>query len=220
MLGHERIKAYGLVASALMAVTLTFSVKALDSLSIQVEPLHYEVISDEEIHTYFQEKEQTKNLSVNGNVEVVEVGQLTKELPQESVKVNEFTQEEAKLFMKMAQAEAGNQGIDGMWLVMSVALNRVRSENYPDNITDVINQKACKKNGSVVYQFSSVADGRIEDQTILSYEVHEALAKIERGDVAEEIIGFEVKSSNDLDRYFDYAFTYKDHKFYTERKEK
>lgn len=186
----------------------------------QTEVLIYEEITDEEIQTYFQKAEQKENLAVNGNVEVVEVGQLTKELPQESVKVNEFTQEEAKLLMKMAQAEAGNQGTDGMWLVMSVALNRVRSENYPDNITDVIYQKACKKNGSVVYQFSSVADGRIEDQMILSYEVHEALAKIERGDVVEEIIGFEVKSSDDLDRYFNYAFAYKDHKFYTEREEK
>lgn len=165
MLGHERIKAYGLVASALMAVTLTFSVKALDSLSIQVEPLHYEAISDEEIQTYFQEKEQTKNLSVNGFVQECIQGTIEK-----AEEVNEFTYEESQLLMHLAEAEAGNQGEDGMWLVMSVVMNRVNDPDWPDNITDVIYQKN---------QFSPVSDGRL-NKVELSKEVHTALARIEK----------------------------------------
>lgn len=203
MLGHERIKAYGLVASALMAVTLTFSVKALDSLSIQVEPLTYEVISDEEIHTYFQEKEQTKNLLVNGFVQECIQGTIEKA----ESKVNEFTYEESQLLMHLAEAEAGNQGEDGMWLVMSVVMNRVNDPDWPDNITDVIYQKN---------QFSPVSDGRL-NKVELSKEVHTALARIEKGEVAPEIIGFEVKDSNELEKYFRAVFGYRDHVFYVKK---
>lgn len=204
MLGHERIKAYGLVASALMAVTLTFSVKALDSLSIQVEPLTYEAIGkNEKIHTYFQKEEQTKNLSVNGIVQECIQGTVEKA----ESKVNEFTYEESQLLMHLAEAEAGNQGEDGMWLVMSVVMNRVNDPEWPDNITDVIYQKN---------QFSPVSDGRL-NKVELSTEVHTALARIEKGEVAPEIIGFEVKDSNELEKYFRAVFGYRDHVFYIKK---
>lgn len=204
MLGHERIKAYGLVASALMAVTLTFSVKALDSLSIQVEPLTYEAIGEnEKIHTYFQKEEQTKNLSVNGIVQECIQGTIEKA----ESKVNEFTYEESQLLMHLAEAEAGNQGEDGMWLVMSVVMNRVNDPEWPDNITDVIYQKN---------QFSPVSDGRL-NKVELSTEVHTALARIEKGEVAPEIIGFEVKDSNELEKYFRAVFGYRDHVFYIKK---
>ena len=204
MLGHERIKAYGLVASALMAVTLTFSVKALDSLSIQVEPLTYEAIGDEKIQTNFQKKESTENLSVNGIVQECIQGTIEKA----ESKVNEFTYEESQLLMHLAEAEAGNQGEDGMWLVMSVVMNRVNDSEWPDNITDVIYQKN---------QFSPVSDGRL-NKVELSTEVHTALARIEKGEVAPEIIGFEVKDSNELEEYFRAVFGYRDHVFYVKKK--
>lgn len=164
----------------------------------------------EEIQTVIKEAEQTEDLPVNG---------IISEREQETVEREtvELTFEEAQLLMKLAQAEAGNQGPDGMWLVMSVVLNRVRDEIFPSSITDVIYQKARTKKGNIVHQFSSVADKRIEEQTVLSKEVHEALAKIESGDVAAEIIAFEVKDSTALDKYFNYAFTYKDHRFYTKK---
>lgn len=204
MLGHERIKAYGLVASALMAVTLTFSVKALDSLSIQVEPLTYEAIGDEKIQTNFQKKESTENLSVNGIVQECIQGTIEKA----ESKVNEFTYEESQLLMHLAEAEAGNQGEDGMWLVMSVVMNRVNDPEWPDNITDVIYQKN---------QFSPVSDGRL-NKVELSTEVHTALARIEKGEVAPEIIGFEVKDSNELEEYFRAVFGYRDHVFYVKKR--
>lgn len=203
MLGHERIKAYGLVASALMAVTLTFSVKALDSLSIQVEPLTYEAIGNEKIHTYFQKEEQTKNLSVNGIVQEC----IQETIEKTESKVNEFTYEESQLLMHLAQAEAGDQGEDGMWLVMSVVMNRVNDPEWPDNITDVIYQK---------YQFGPVADGRL-NKVELSTEVHTALARIEKGEIAPEIIGFEVKDSSELEKYFRAVFGYRDHVFYIKK---
>ena len=46
-----------------------------------------------------------------------------------------------ELLQKIAVSEAGNQGPDGMWLVMCVVMNRVESEDFPDTISEVINQK-------------------------------------------------------------------------------
>lgn len=175
----------------------------------KTEVLIYEEITDEEIQTHIKETEQKKDIPVNGIIETTEAGQPSEELPQERVKVNEFTLDEATLLMRIAQAEGGTQGADGMWLIMSVVLNRVNSPDYPDNIHDVVYQP---------YQFSSLLDGNFDNTVVLKAEAHEALARIEQGDVAPMIIGFERKPSNTLEKYFDYAFSYKDHNFYVPKK--
>lgn len=118
------------------------------------------------------------------------------------IKVNEFSYEEARLLMGIAQAEAGNQGTDGMWLVMSCVYNRVHSDAFPDSYYSVIYQP---------HQFYSKGIGKTE----ISTECHEALAKIEMGFVAPEIVAFEKTTSQTLDQYFSSAFEYRDHKFYT-----
>ena len=118
---------------------------------------------------------------------------------------NEFTYEEAQLLMGIAQAEAGNQGTDGMWLVMSVVLNRVKSPEFPDSIKAVIYQES---------QFYAKGIGKTE----ISPECHEALARIERGDVAPQIIAFEKTTNRTLEKYFSSAFGYRDHQFYTLKK--
>ena len=118
------------------------------------------------------------------------------------IKVNEFTYEDAQLLMGIATAEAGNQGADGMWLIMSVVLNRVENPEFPDNIHDVVYQKS---------QFYARGIGKTE----ITPECHEALARIEMGEVAPEIVAFEKTTSKTLDQYFCSAFEYRDHKFYT-----
>lgn len=121
------------------------------------------------------------------------------------VDCNEFTYEEAQLLMGIAQAEAGNQGPDGMWLVMSVVLNRVNNPEFPNNIHDVIYAEN---------QFYAEGIGKTE----ISPECHEALARIERGDVAPQIIAFEKTTNRTLEKYFSSAFGYRDHVFYTLKK--
>lgn len=168
----------------------------------------WEEIPHEETETYIQEKRETEDLSVNGNVQVEEMGQCPESISQSSGQV--MTDAEKKMLMKVAQAEAGNQGIDGMWLVMSVVMNRVGSRSFPDSIEEVIFQKGA---------FSSVTDGRYEEQVILSYEVTEALGMILDGEVAESIVAFEIKDSDVLEKWFEYAFTFRDHNFYTEKEQ-
>ena len=121
------------------------------------------------------------------------------------IKVNEFTYEEAQLLMKVAQAEAGNQGTDGMWLVMSVIYNRRASDQFGDSIKKVV---------YAPHQFATVSNGAI-NRVEISPECHEALARIECGEVAPEIIGFETTDNTTLDKYFCSAFSYRDHQFYT-----
>jgi len=193
----------------------------LSGISLQETPDEktttlWEEIPIEEVHTYISQEGKAKDLGLDEPIQEVETGEVKKDAPAAG-QVTEFTYEEAQLLMRMAQAEAGNQGIDGMWLVMSVAINRIKSKNFPDNITDVIYQNATTKNGTVIYQFSSVADGRIDEQVVLSSEVHEALAMIEYGEIQEKIIAFEIKDSTALDEYFEYVFTFRDHRFYVEK---
>ena len=122
-------------------------------------------------------------------------------------KAIEVSYEEAQVMLRSAQAEAGNQGIEGMWLVMCVEYNRKLSDTFPDDIVSVVYQP---------HQFSSVTNGSI-DRVEVSPECHLALARLESGDVTPGIIGFETINSEELDKYFDRAFEYRGHRFYTEK---
>lgn len=114
-----------------------------------------------------------------------------------------FTEEERDLLKRIATAEAGNQGEEGMWLVMSVVLNRVKMDPWPDTIKAVLTQS---------HQFTSIK-GSYE----YSEECERAFERVNAGDIAPQIIAFETKDSDVLDRYFWAAFTYKDHRFYTKK---
>ena len=162
----------------------------------------------EEVQTYIRQTEQEESIPESEPVQEYEAGELTEDSQTAAGQVNELTYEEAQLLMRIAEAEAGNQGEEGMWLVMSVVLNRVNSSEFPNSICEVIYQP---------HQFSSVSDGHFEKVEVFSSEVHEALARIEEGEVAPEIVGFEVTSSDELDKYFASAFEYRGHRFYTER---
>lgn len=121
----------------------------------------------------------------------------------------EFTYEDAQMLMRIAEAEAGGEGVNGMALVMAVVLNRVNDSDYPDSIEGVIFQKN---------QFQPIADGRYYEVEI-STNAHLALAEIESGKpFDEQIIGFEITSNgNTLKRYFDYAYTVGGHDFYIKK---
>lgn len=117
--------------------------------------------------------------------------------------VQMFTEEERDLLKKIAMAEAGNQGEEGMWLVMSVVLNRVSMDPWPDTIKSVLEEP---------YQFAS-----IKGQFEYTEECERAFERVNAGDIAPQIIAFETKNSDKLDKYFWPAFTYRDHIFYTKK---
>lgn len=77
---------------------------------------------------------------------------------------------ELDIFARAIEAEAGNQGLYGKQLVADVILNRVKSGDFPDTITDVI----MDRNAKGTYQFSVVHDGRINTVTPTE-ETYEAI---------------------------------------------
>ena len=158
----------------------------------------------EEVSTIITKEKQAGNLSEPKSYPISKTDCITKE----EIKENTLSWEDEVLLMRIAQAEAGNQGPQGMWLVMSVVMNRVAAEEYPDTIEGVILQP---------HQFSSVDDGHFDDQVVLGQEAFEALERIEQGDIAPELVAFENINSNVLDQYYWEAFTYRDHRFYTRK---
>lgn len=195
----RRLKAAGFLLLLMAAV---FHQSPTENKSIWEE-----IPENEKAETYFQETGETEDIPVNADIQIEETGQSAESISQSSGQVTELSIEDADMLLKVAQAEAGNQGQDGMWLVMCVVLNRVNSPDYPDTVGGVIYQE---------HQFATVSNGAI-DIAEPSPECHLALARIEKGDIAPEIIGFETTDSNALDKYFCEAFTYKDHKFYTKK---
>lgn len=123
----------------------------------------------------------------------------------------DLTQEDAWRLMKIAQAEAGTEGMKGQLLVMTVVINRLCSSDFPNTIAEVISQES---------QFETYWNGMytITEPTVDS---HLALAQLESNkDLDKTIIGFETVTNGDaLLKYFDYKFTYKNHNFYTLKKD-
>lgn len=72
-----------------------------------------------------------------------------------------------ELVAQVAMAEAGDQGLDGIRLVVDVILNRVDSDRFPDTIEEVIYQKS---------QFSVMWNGAFEKAGwYICDEVYEAI---------------------------------------------
>lgn len=65
---------------------------------------------------------------------------------------------ELDLFARCVESEAGDQGLYGKQLVADVILNRVKSPDFPDTISDVILHRG--KNGT--WQFSVAGNGAME----------------------------------------------------------
>lgn|GEM_PF-4886725 len=118
-----------------------------------------------------------------------------------------MTREDRDLMMKVATAEGEDQGEDGMWLILSVIMNRVEDPDYPDNIHDVIYQP---------YQFTSILDKRAEEaEPTEACEM--AMVRIEEGEIAPEIIAFDLKDAGILENYFEPVFDYRDHRFFVKK---
>lgn len=117
-------------------------------------------------------------------------------------------------FMKIVEAEAGTQGLQGKILVANVILNRVLSSN--SSVENVVYARS--SNG--VYQFQPVANGKIHN-VIISEEtqraVNLALSGMDFSKGAKYFMN-PVYSDPESIKWFNesltYLFTYKEHSFY------
>lgn len=127
-----------------------------------------------------------------------------------------MSDEDYDTLLRIVEAEAGSEDIKGRVLVANVITNRVKSEDFPNTVTEVV-----WDNSDGVPQFSPTYDGRINEVAV-SDETREAVKQALKGtDYSEGALFFIQKSAaeehnvkwfeKDLKRLFKYGV----HEFYT-----
>lgn len=117
-----------------------------------------------------------------------------------------YTDEESQMLLKIAMAEAEDQGVIGKALVMNVVHNRMMSDKFPSSIEEVIFQEN---------QFTPILDGRYFD-AIPDSECYEALEMVlnywdgSNGALYFEVTAEDTWHSNNLE----FLFAYGDMSFY------
>ena len=127
-----------------------------------------------------------------------------------------MSDEDYDTLLRIVEAEAGSEDIKGRVLVANVIMNRVKSEDFPNTVTEVV-----WDNSDGVPQFSPTYDRRINEVAV-SDETREAVKQALKGtDYSEGALFFIQKSAaeehnvkwfeKDLKRLFKYGV----HEFYT-----
>lgn len=128
----------------------------------------------------------------------------------------DVSEKDLDTLMKIVEAEAGGEDRKGKLLVANVVINRVRNKKFPNNVTDVVYQKAQN-----VTQFSPVSNGRIDEVTI-SEETKEVVYSALRGeDISGGALFFMARkyavpeNAAWFDSQLTYLFSYGGHDFYS-----
>lgn len=128
----------------------------------------------------------------------------------------ELSEADYEALLKIVQAEAGNQDETGKMLVAGVVLNRVKDDNFPDTVTEVVMQQ---ENG--IYQFSPVANGSYYRVKVSSETVEAVERVLEGEDITEGALYFAARKYADPEKmkWFDNSleklFSYGGHEFFT-----
>lgn len=88
----------------------------------------------------------------------------------------DVSEQDLDTLMRIVEAEAGGEDRTGKLLVANVVINRVKNKKFPNNVTDVVYQKAQN-----VTQFSPVSNGKINEVTV-SDETKEVVYSALRGE--------------------------------------
>lgn len=131
------------------------------------------------------------------------------EEPETEIETVSLTQEEQKILLQVAMAEAEGESTTGKAMVMAVVLNRVRSDEFPDSNTveDVVLQKN---------QFAVTKSGGRYYTVVPNEDCYTALEMILSGwDESCGALYFESeKKAGWHSRNLEYLFTVGNHKFY------
>lgn len=120
-----------------------------------------------------------------------------------------------KILERLVEAEAGGQGLKGKILVANVVMNRVSQSSYPNTVKGVVYAKS----GSC-YQFSPVADGRIDTVKVSSETkkaVEQALTGTDYSRGAQYFMcrrSSSAKNRRWFDTHLTRVFTYGAHEFF------
>lgn len=118
--------------------------------------------------------------------------------------------------LRIVEAEAGSEDVKGRVMVANVIMNRVKSEEFPDTVTEVVWDYSYG-----VPQFSPTYDGRIGEVTVTE-ETREAVKQaLEGTDYSEGALFFIEKAAAEksnvlwFERDLKKLFKYGVHEFYT-----
>lgn len=127
----------------------------------------------------------------------------------------ELSDRDYDALLRIVQAEAGSEDENGKKLIAGVVLNRVKHEDFPDTVEEVVFQN---ENG--VYQFSPILNGTYFSVTV-SAETKEAVDKVLAGeDITEGALYFAARKYADAEKmkWFDTSleklFVHGGHEFF------
>ncbi|MDE5697604.1 MAG: cell wall hydrolase [Lachnospiraceae bacterium] len=156
---------------------------------------------------------------VTENVELEQFESVERIISYETMKQRyciDVSEQDLDTLMRIVEAEAGGEDRKGKLLVANVVINRVKSRRFPNNVTDVVYQKA--KN---VTQFSPVSNGFI-NQVKVSEETKEVVYSALKGeDVSDGALFFMARklvapeNAEWFDSNLTFLFSYGGHDFYT-----
>lgn len=109
--------------------------------------------------------------------------------------------DDMELIAQLVQAEAGNQDLEGRRLVTSVVLNRVRSDQFPNTVEDVIFQDG---------QFSVIKNGMFDEAGWHMDELTYQAVELEMEEQMDTDILF---FSRGRSEYMNTAYKHQDHWF-------
>lgn len=174
----------------------------------------YDVQAESAVH------QETETVTVEtGNVKLERFESVERVISYETMKQRfciDVSDQDVDTLMRIVEAEAGGEDRKGKLLVANVVINRVKSRRFPNNVTDVVYQKA--KN---VTQFSPVSNGFI-NQVKVSEETREVVYSALKGeDVSNGALFFMARKlvAPENAAWFDsnltFLFSYGGHDFYT-----
>ncbi|MGB4658188.1 MAG: cell wall hydrolase [Mobilitalea sp.] len=134
---------------------------------------------------------------------------------EEITTIIDLTADEVQMLERIVQAEAGGEDMIGKILIANVIFNRIASEDFPDNVEDVIFQQ---KHGD--YQFSPVSNDSYWSVSI-SEDTEEAVMRaLEGEDYSEGALYFMARKRTSasnaqwFDRNLLWLFKHGGHEFY------
>ena len=184
-----------------MAIVLISTICALATI-LPTDNKYEEVVETREV------VEETMHIELNIEPEVEEIIEETTEVPIEETMIDTppTNQLELEELAKIIMCEAGGEDFDGKTLVGNVIMNRVESNEFPDDIISVIRQKK---------QFSPVTSGKI-DRVVPTNDCYLAALRVLGGhDISQGALYFESCDGDSWhSRNLQFLFKHGGHRFY------
>lgn len=189
----------------------TAEIKKAEIVPVKI-PKRVVVVETESVETLSESEEETEPSSEYEETESESVPEETTEAEttEESHTKLELSKEEQDILLKIVEAEATGQPVEGKMYVAAVIINRMQDSEFPDTIKGVVYQKQ---------QFSPVTDGRINCKP--TKDTVEAVNRVLKGETDAQGATFFMnpktaskKNVKWFKNHLTYLFSYKGHEFY------